>query len=395
VFVFLSVVAALSATLILALINVAAADIATQSASVRLIMLFLLATALFAVSQRWVMATAGREVEELVERLRLRVTEEVRRADLVSLDSIGRASLFGALTQEMQAISQTASLLVGGLQQGILLVCISFYLAWLSLTAFLIAAGFGTLAVLVYVVRMQALNQRMAEASRHESSVFQGLSDLLDGFKEVTMHRGRSDALMTYLTAASEGALRSKTEIKRQWAHEFVLIQAIFYGLLGVMVFMVPLFTEDYHRVAVKVTTVTLFLIGPIAFLAQSIPAITDAAAAVRGIQALYTRLQQTMAAKIGDETVLPLPETIREITLDAVRFTYRDAQGQASFTVGPASATFRASEITFSSDCSVWVRLTLRRYGACWSGWRSPTRLRSLTVLSARLISQRDSVSD
>ncbi len=346
----MTVIAGVSTAAVLGIVNMAAADVAEAGdggASFRLMVMFLCALALFALSQNYVMSTSAREVETIIHRIRVRLADDLRRADMDSLDHLGRGPLYAALTQDTQTISRTLPLLVVGAQQAALLVFVAIYMAWLSLTAFALAAVFGVVAIVIHLQRMQRFNHMSQRAMAHEATLFDGLGHLLKGFKEARMDTARSDAVMLDLATASAAAREAKSETKRRWAFEFVLVQLIFYILLGIMVFVVPLFTDDYHESVVSSTTAALFMIGPIGTIAQAIPNIADANTALAGIQALQARLREYLGG-VEDETSAPLSETIKTIELRDLAFTYTTPRGGAGFRAGPLRARFQAGEITF-----------------------------------------------
>lgn len=346
-FLFMLVVSALGTTLVLALVNRAA-----QSGSgghLGLAFLFLFCIYFFAVSQRFVMSASAQEVEAMIHRLRLRIMTRVRAADLAAMQQVGRAPIYAAVTQEAQSISNSLPVLVVGGQQAVLLVFVSLYLAWLSFVAFLMAGLFGLLAIAFHLGRLRRLKQQSDALAVEQGRLFEGLRGLLAGFKEVTLNRARGDSVLREIEQASESARERTVTIKRVWSREFVATQLLFYLLLGVMVFVVPLFTTHYHDVIVEATVGALFMVGPLGALAQSIPAMNDSLQALRNIRALEQRLQR-VGGDAPNEEAEELPPGVRPETLelDGLRYEFRDAQGKLGFVLGPVSARFRAGEIVF-----------------------------------------------
>lgn len=348
-FVFLSCLSAIATTIVLGTVNVAAGQVEKEGVSLALAVLFLAALGIYVLSQRTVLVLAGNEIEGIVHRLRVRLEEEVRRANLRTMGEVGREPLFAALTRHTRTISQTLAMLVFGAQQAILIFFAGLYLAWLSPLAFMIAAVFTVVAAIIHVRRIRRVRARQIEAEAAEQKVSAGIGELLDGFKEIRMNARRADALMAALNMASEEARQARVAAKRSWNGNFVAVQLIFYTLIGLTVFAVPLFTDTYHDVVIKVTTTMLFLIGPIGGLAQSLFNVDEARSALRGIRELQRRLREAMESA-PDEAAAELPVPKREIVFEDVTFAYRDAAGQPTFTVGPVSLTLKAGETVFIS---------------------------------------------
>ena len=343
----MTVMSAISLAAMLWLVNAAAKGAAGGTISGGLLLRFMLTIVLFALTQNYVLVTASQDVEWLLHRLRIRLFDAVRRADLVTLERIGRAALHSALTQETQTLTRTLPMLVLGAQQLTVLVFLAVYLAWLSPIACVLAFSFAAMALLVRFSRMVSLGKWMQESFKAELAVFDGLTDLLRGFKEVRMSEKRAAGVLRDVGAVSAEARRVNTYTKRHWGREFALLQSLFYALVGLMVFFVPLFTTNYHEVVVQATIVTLFIVGPVGTLAYVTPMVSQTEFALANIETMTERLR-TAAGDVPDGYARPLDRAPARIALREAVFSYKGEDGAPLFTVGPLSAEFRAGEITF-----------------------------------------------
>lgn len=344
--VFMAALSAFATTALLRLVDVAAQDAAKGEISRRLLLMFCVTVTLLATTHHYSLITASQDAEKVVHRLRSRLFDAVRRSDLVTVERIGRAALHGALTQDTQTVARSLPFLVIGAEQGVMLVFLGVYLAWLSPVACLLAFGFAAISLSVRFARMRALGEAMRDAIIAEMKVFDGLSDMLGGFKEVRMSSRRADGLVSDLAIASAEARRIKSRTKAQWGWEFALLQAMFYALIGVMVFAVPLFARNYAEVVVPATMTALFIIGPIGTLAHVTPMVTETELALANIATIEERLRRA-AGDAVDEPAEPLSAP-RSIALDQAGFSYVDPEGRPVFAVGPLSLSFRAGEVVF-----------------------------------------------
>jgi putative ATP-binding cassette transporter len=338
---------ALSIAALLWLVNAAAQAAAAGTVGMGLLLRFLIANALFTVSQNYVLITASHDVEGLLHRMRVRLFDAVRRTDLATLERIGRAALHSALIQETQTLARNVPMLVVGLQSVAMLAFLAIYLAWLSPVACLLAFSFAGIALAVRFSRMVALGKSMQAALGSELAVFDGLTDLLRGFKEVRMSTPRADGLLQDLRSMSATARRVNTATKKQWGLEFALLQAMFFTLIGLMVFLVPIFAASYSEVVVQATIVALFIVGPIGTLAYVMPLVSQTEFALANIEAMAERLR-TSSGDSPDESASALGRVPSSIALRDATFTYTGEGGAAVFEVGPLSAEFRAGEIAF-----------------------------------------------
>jgi putative ATP-binding cassette transporter len=115
--------------------------------------------------------------------------------------------------------------------------------------------------------------------------------------------------------------------------------------LIALMVFVAPLIAADFHKVVVPATIAALYLVGPLATLAQITPLVGEAEQALSHIETLSERLRPEDRESAAQAVALVQP---REIALRKAVFSYRNANGEPVFTIGPISARFRAGSITF-----------------------------------------------
>lgn len=343
----MTAMAALSITVVLWIVNEAAREAAGGNVSMTLAVRFAIAIALFAVSQNYSLVTASHDVERMLHRIRVRLFDSARRADLVTVERIGRAALCQVLTQETQTLAQNTPMLLVGAQQVAMLVFLAAYLAWLSPTACVMAFGFAALSLGVRFRRMVALGKSMQSGQEAEMAVFDGLTDLVRGFKETRMSEVRASELLGDLRETSARARDVQTGVKKRWGQEFALLQSLFYALIGMMVFATPLFAADYYQVVVEATIVTLFIVGPVGTLAYVTPLFSQTEFALANIDGMEQRLRAA-AGRIPEECACGLEEVPSSIALSRASFAYTDRNGSAAFAVGPLEAEFRAGEITF-----------------------------------------------
>ncbi|MFV3127393.1 cyclic peptide export ABC transporter [Niveispirillum sp. KHB5.9] len=350
----MNVLSAVTTAMLLWLVQ--AATVATQQdgqPGVRLVLMYVVTITLFGISHNVTLITASHDAERLIHGFRLRLFDAVRRSDLVTVEKIGRAALNGVLVQDTQALGSILPLLVIGVQQAVMLLFLAFYLTWLSPVASIMAFGFAGLAVAVRYARMHGFRKQLQENAAAEAAVFDGLTDLLRGFKEVRMSRGRADALVDAIGRASARACRVNIATKTQWGRNFSLIEVMFYTLIGLMVFAVPLLTTDFHNVVVPATTAALFIVGPVSTVSFVTPMLTQAEMALANIEGMEGRLREA-AARSGqaapaaaDAGGRSFADPVR-IALSGAAFAYRDDSGNPLFGVGPLEAEFRAGEISF-----------------------------------------------
>jgi len=343
----MSILAAISTTTLLWLLKTVSKTAGDGATSPRLLFMYGVALTLIGVAHNYTLITASSDAETLIHRYRLRLFDAMRRADLVTVERIGRAALHGVLIGDTQTLARTLPMLAIGFQDTVMLVFLAAYLASLSPIACVMAFSSAGIAVAVHKLIMPSLLKHLGETAGAEAAVFNGLTDMMRGFKEVRMSRARADGLVGDLDKASAAAARANAKSKAEMGRSFTITGALFYGVIGMMVFVVPLFATDYHAVVVPAITAALFIVGPIGTVSFLAPMLTEASIAIGNIEAMESRLRGASPSERSEEGATPIgPPTA--IALREGTFAYHDVDGIEVFSVGPLSAEFRAGEITF-----------------------------------------------
>ncbi len=357
----MNVLAAIAVISFVGLVSTAAQEAAAGRISARLLLMFAITVTLLHVTHIYTLVTASRDTERLIHKLRIRLFDLVRRTDLVTVERIGNASLQGVLSQDTQVLAQVLPMLVIGFQQAVMLLFLAAYLAWLSPLACILAFGFAGLVVAVRFKRVKVLRTFMQSAAAAEGRVFNGLTELLHGFKEVRMSGPRADGLTGDLAMASGESRTTNASLKAQWGKNYTVIEAMLYALIGLMVFVVPLFVSGYHQVILPVTLAVVFITGPVSTISFVTPLVTQAELALENIEKMQEKLGAAAEVTAG-EMVSTLGKNPIVIGLADATLSYRDREGCPLFTVGPITAEFRAGQITFITGGNGSGKSTLLR---------------------------------
>jgi putative ATP-binding cassette transporter len=344
----MAILAGISNALIIAVINSGAEVAEGGRASLRSGVIFILALLIYMKTQHYILATTTLEVEASIHRLRLRLMDHVRHSELLSLDAIGQSDIISAITKETATLSQAATVVVIAAQGSVLIIFAGLYIAYLSLAAFLMSAVIVTIAAVLHLSASRQYKAELHQSLQSEHVLFDRLSDLLNGFKEVRLNAARSEDLFQDIQGVSTRAAELKIKSQTDALKQFVFSQSAFYILLGMIVFVVPLFSATLGGSMVKITTAILFVIGAISSVVTSIPMLAAANAAAENISVLEGALQGVARAKTDVE-----PEAATTFTTVEVRdvsFRYVDKRSEAVFGVGPVSFVLHAGEVVFIS---------------------------------------------
>jgi len=340
-------VAALSNMLILVIINIAITDASNSEDSVWEAALFIIVISIYCIAQRHVTVTAIREIEMVLQKIRVRIADKIRRCDLQPIEEIGRATIYSSVQQQTSTISQCALILVLGVQFALLTVFTGLYIAWLSIPAILLTASSTIGVILFFLYRGRLLKINLLETLRLENVLFDSLTNFLDGFKEVKLNSDRSDDLFSRFQEISSTATALKVETQSSISAQFIISQVAFYSMVALVVFILPQFSSGFSESITKTATAILFLIGPISGLVGSIPSLTSANAACENILQLESLLEETAEKQANN----PVPiKAFKEISFENVVFTYHVRKLGKPFSIGPINLKIKSGEMVFVS---------------------------------------------
>ena len=344
-----AVLAGLTQAVVLGVINSAAHAATVGRENFNLLLMFIGALVGHIWSQKYILQTSAVLVEGVLSNIRLRIADKIRDSELQYFEKIGRSRIYSNVTKETVTISQAAPTIVIAGQSGIMVVFALLYLAWLSLAALLVTVILIIIGGSVHLSRLRERRAEMQRALTRENQLFDLLTHLLDGFKEVKMNEARSDDLGDHLREVSALLRELKIKTEKQFAVNFIFSETAFYVLIATIAFVLPQLAGTSSEIIVKSTATILFIIGPLTTFIASIPAFSSANLAAENIYELEEELDK------GHE-FSPRPSISRwssilptqDIEFEDVRFDYLDRDGSSSFSVGPVNLTLHEGETVF-----------------------------------------------
>jgi putative pyoverdin transport system ATP-binding/permease protein len=308
--------------------------------------LFVVALLLFVKAQHYILISATIEIEAIIHKLRVRLMDQVRHSELVPLDAIGRAGIVAAITRDTATLTQATSMVAFAAQSAVLIFFIAIYIAYLSLLAFGLTVLIIGLAALLIHAKSRDITTGARAAAEWDNRLFDRLTDLLDGFKEVRLNKARSEELFDDIVEVSRIAANIRIRTQSETFKRLVLSQSSVYLLLGAIVFVAPVLAGTQPDTIAKTTTATLFVVGACFGFVQSIPVLTAANTAADNIARLEMRLRATTAEALAGP-VLALNQ-FEKIEIRGARFRYVDKSSEAGFQIGPIDFTLRRGELVF-----------------------------------------------
>lgn len=329
--------------------------------------LFVAGVLLYMFYESRMIAQLAADVEEAIDRLRMRLIDRLRHADLWRLEHFGRSRLFGSITQSCKILSTNSQYLAQAVRSVVLIGTILLYIATVSLVAFLLLIALLGAASAAYYGLNRSLDERQGELAGQEGKLFECVADLFDGFKEQRLCSARSRALGEVFCGLSQETVAVRSEVHRQTWQLFGFGKTTFNLMLGLVVFVVPVYSPSVSVELVKVSAAVLFLMTPIFGLMQSLTVLRAAEAAAGRMMALEGELA-ALAEPGSGEPPQPVPADFRAIRMEGLAFSFPAPAGETPFTLGPLDVTIRRGEVLFvtggnGSGKSTFLRLLTGLY--------------------------------
>lgn len=354
---------------ILALINSAAGNPSQEGGNVQLMLMFLVVMAIFNVAQRYMFNNTAVLFETIIDKLRVRILDKIRRTDLVALERLGHAEVYTKLTQNSTIISQGSGTMAAAIQSAIMVVFSVFYIAALSIPAFLITIGMIAGGCILYLRNEEKIISYITEANRTEVGFFRGVTDILQGFKETKLNTRKGKEVTETAKEMSGETKRLKIISSQMYSSNYVFAQNFFYILIAIVIFLLPQFVPTYADSVTEVAATILFIIGPLSTVVSGIPSYTNSNIAVQEIFRLETELDSAEKDVVfSDNRAEPIVEEFESLEVKGLEFSYRDLKGNRLFSVGPMDFQLSKGEVVFiiggnGSGKSTFVKALLGLY--------------------------------
>ncbi len=345
VIVLAGVVSGVSNTLLIAVINSALSG--AGAATPRLVWGFAALCLTLAVMRFVSGALLLRLMQRAMFGVRMRLCRQILSAPLPLLERLGPHRLLATLTDDVPSVTQafvTLPLLCMNL--AIILGCF-IYLCWLSWVLMAMAVGFMALGVLSHQVPVMTATRHFESAREAMDVVYKHLRGLTEGIKELKLHRRwRETFFSSLLTPSINTMQREAATGEIIWTAAGSWGQILFFIFIGLILFAVPAWRPASAPVLTGYTLTVLYLMGPLEYILNTLPRLSQADVAMRKIEDLSSELaEQTLNEAAPPRGAGP---SWRSIELAGVTHAYRREDEVRQFVMGPVDLSLRPGEVVF-----------------------------------------------
>ena len=334
---------------LLGIVNTAAEEIADNGideVNWALAATFIVLAVVYFLAEVFLISTIARQIENGIDRVRKKLLSQIAVADFAQIEIFGQSRLFDSITQSTQNISQNSHMIGMAFRSLLLLVAVMAYVFWLSMLAFFIIVVVVGVGILIYLRMGKTLSMWFGKLHQVETILFDRVSDLFAGIKEVRMWSKRSDAFKVAFDNASDNKAEIGKKAQTMISRQMIMGISAFYILLAIIVFIVPVYSDSFDADVAKISTAVLFMIGPISIIVQSMSVLGMAErSAVRMMQ--LSQDLEDIREPIAEDG-MPLSDPFDHVSFENVVFTYPNRDPRHGFELGPIDLSVKRGELLF-----------------------------------------------
>jgi putative ATP-binding cassette transporter len=308
---------------------------------------FIVLFALTLVSKIGSAAFAIRFAQKAILQLRIELARVILKAPLIQVERAGIHRLQSALIDDISVITNMIISIPSYGTNAMVVIFSIAYLGWLSWTALVVVICFAAVGLALNRLASKQASRHLRKARSEQDAMFKGFRGLLDGVKELRLHRGRRRSFMRHLEATVSSFRREAIFSSMIFGASGSWTQVMYFGVIGLLLFAGPLMRLGDSKTFIGATLVVLFMRGPLEAILSTIPALSAANVALNRITSLGLSLSESTKDAMDSASSLSLlPAAWRSVELLAVKHAY--VGDERGFELGPLTVSFSPSEITF-----------------------------------------------
>jgi len=289
-----------------------------------------------------------RVTQSAFHRLRMDLCRRILAAPLRHLETLGPGRLLASLTDDVGTIGGALGTLPSLSMNFTIILCSLAYMGWLSWRLLLVVLLFLVVGAATYLVPVRQARGHFARMRDAWDSLIDNIRGLVEGTKELKLHRRRRNSFLRDLVEDSSNRVRRHTIVGNTiYAAASSWGSIIFFVLIGTILFVAPLMITVAPRTLTGFTLVILYLANPIEMITAFLPGLSRANIAVRRVE----RLGGELAEEASDALFLdlPMPSPVwNRLELAGVTHSYYREGDEDTFTLGPIDLDINAGEMIF-----------------------------------------------
>ncbi|MBI6548639.1 cyclic peptide export ABC transporter [Xenorhabdus lircayensis] len=280
--------------------------------------------------------------------LRLSLSNKILRAPLKKLHKLGRHGLLAVLTKDVDVFVHSFMLAPTVFGNVTLIIACFSYLAWISWQLFLILAIFSLITMYLFYLWEKHPLRLMIQMREQVDKIYLNFQSLIDGSKELQLNKQKGNLFISKVIAPAAKVFQEIC-IKANSSYAWVINASAvtFYIMIGVIVFIVPIWLPQEPSTLFTVSLLVLFLSGPISEVIGAIPELREAEVSLNKMRHLDSQLEESLSIQIEGPSPFHNQQPIALELKDVVHHYTTDKEDR-QFSLGPLSLKISQGEIIF-----------------------------------------------
>lgn len=280
--------------------------------------------------------------------LRMELSRRMMSAPLQLLQQLGAPRLMANLTEDIGVLVDAFQIVPHMcINISWVLGCL-IYLGWLSWNLFILVVTVITLGILAHrLISVRAINP-LRLAREQDDALYAHFRGLIQGIKEIKLHRRRSDAfLMDVLYPTAEACRRENIAAMTLFILAAALGTASLYFLIGVILFEAIQWQGITLEIITGYTLTVLYMMSPLTGIVSDLPTLGRASVALDKIDNLKRELAEQLE---NTSACTPAKASVHPELLEFIGVTHRYKRegDERDFTLGPLSLALQPGELVF-----------------------------------------------
>lgn len=343
-----ALMAGISNAFLIVIINEASENYAALN--FRYLLMFGLCVLVLALTRKYTLYHTSTISRAALTRTNLRIADKIRRSNLAVFERVGKHRILTTLTEGTELIFEASRRIANAAVAGIMLLFSFAYMAWLSRVAFWLSVVVIVCGVLVYLFNQKTVNKELRMSTEKEGELINTMNHLLEGFKELKVNRGKSnDLYCNYLEALSASAREGRIRTEARFISNIIYTQVFMMILIASVIFLLPQLSASSPQLIVSLVAVLLFIVGPLGYVVDAVPVISEANVALGRLSELEEIFDAADdIAQTLSSGPLQCKAAFDAVTLKKVSFAYTSPSDSKAFSVGPVDLKVNKGEVIF-----------------------------------------------
>ncbi|MEM9922042.1 MAG: serine hydrolase, partial [Bacteroidota bacterium] len=311
-----------------------------------LIFYYSLVLSLYLLGRKFVQISLIKFTRGLIYDMKVQLIDKIFSTSYQKFEKIDRGRVYTALNDDVNVIGQSTNTFVS-----LITSIITTFGAFVFLASI---AFWATVLTIILIVSLTATYYYVSsrtnvyfEEARDEQNVYMRLlNGMIDGFKEISMHRNKK---LQYKADIAESADQYRKKISTadiRFVNAYLVGESLLVVLLGIVAFgITELFPNIETYVVMSFVIILLYLIGPINGILNAVPTLMYLRVAWNRVQNFLKDIPANLDLSKVPPAKAPV---IQSLQAEGICFQYDKKEDEAAFGIGPIDLEVKQGEILF-----------------------------------------------